>query len=215
VLILERPGARPAESLYLRRALAIGDRPRFRVSVERGGDLCEAQLARFRAVVLNDAPWPTAASGRALSEFVGRGGGVVVALGPRGSLGGSGLEGVAQGEVVDRSSDFGGTLAHLDYDHPALARPASSAIGSWTSAPAPRWRVSTTAPPLSSRSRRARGASWSGPPASTRSGTICLCSPSFFRSCTGRSLTPRATWNSLCRDAWATWWSWAPTVPAG
>jgi len=140
VLILERAGARPGKSLYLRRALAIGDRPRFRVSVERGADLSAAKLARFRVVVLNDAPWPAAASGRALGEFVGRGGGVVVALGPRGSLEGSGLEGLVLGEIVDRSSDFGGTLAHLDYDHPALALFRSPRSGDFSQARFLRYR---------------------------------------------------------------------------
>jgi hypothetical protein len=140
VLVLERAEARPGQSLYLRRALAIGDRPRFRVSVERGAAPSAEQLARFRVVVLNDAPWPAGAAGRALGEFLRVGGGVVAALGPRAGLEGAELQGVTQGEVVDRSADWGGTLAHLDYDHPSLALFRSPRSGDFSQARFLRYR---------------------------------------------------------------------------
>jgi len=117
-----RDGGRPSESLFLRRALSIGDRPRFDVRLRERSALRAQDLAGARVVVLNDTPWP---DGPALSAFVEQGGGVVAALGARSSPGGRGgvpseLKVSAEARVVDRSGDWGGTLAFLDYDHPVF-----------------------------------------------------------------------------------------------
>ncbi|HEY7510683.1 MAG TPA: BatA domain-containing protein [Vicinamibacteria bacterium] len=123
VLVLENGGASGRRSLYLRRALAIGHRPRFTVEVKAAGMLAPDDLARASVVVLNDAA-PSAGAARRLREFVERGGGVLVALADQAARdwpvdGAPLLPGRIEG-AADRTADWGGTLAHLDYDHPAF-----------------------------------------------------------------------------------------------
>ena len=118
VLVVESPGAPPRRSLYLRRALSIGNRPRFRV--ETATSVGSADLAATSVVVLNDAA-PQSAG--ALREFVEKGGGLVVVLGEQSSAWrGAAAELLpgAPGAVADRSGDWGGTLAYLDYTHPVF-----------------------------------------------------------------------------------------------
>jgi hypothetical protein len=115
VLIVEDAGA----GLFLRRALAIGDRPRFRVQSK--AVLQPADLAGQALVIFAGGAPPDEATAKALSEFVRGGGGLLV------SLVGGGWRGAAAALVpqvgaapTDRTSDRGATLAWLDYDHPAL-----------------------------------------------------------------------------------------------
>lgn len=122
VLILEGPGGGAGRSLYLRQALGIGDRPRFRIDAKSASSLTRADLRGRSVVLLNDAAAPNAVSGRLLREFVESGGGLVVVMG---SHSGAAWEGEAGallpapvGAAVDRSTDWGGTLAYIDYAHP-------------------------------------------------------------------------------------------------
>lgn len=134
VLVIEREGARRGESLFLRRALAIGDRPRFEVRSRRVSAVQVGDLERVGVVLLNDAPWPSGGVGQAVLRFVDEGGGVVAALGartdPRRWTGPAEalLPGPLEPRPVDRSGDWSGTLASLDYDHPVFelfSRPRS------------------------------------------------------------------------------------------
>lgn len=114
VLVLEAGGARPQASLFLRRALEVGDRPRFRIEVKSLASLRADDLATREAVVVNDTP-PLPSDAKALlSSFVERGGGLVLALGDRAGAGAF----VNPSPPVDRSGGGGGTLAFLDYTHP-------------------------------------------------------------------------------------------------
>jgi len=115
VLIVEEAGS----GLYLRRALAIGDRPRFRV--ETRGVLAPADLAGRAVVVLAGTAPGNDAAAAALDRFLREGGGVLAALGSapwRGAA--AALLPGTLGAVVDRTADRGGTVAYLDYEHPAL-----------------------------------------------------------------------------------------------
>ena len=122
VLVLESAGAPSRRSLYLRRALQIGHRPRFRVDVKPAAALAADDLATTAVAVLNDVA-PSAGAAKRLQEFVASGGGLLVALGEQ-SLSGWGdaaaLLGGRPGAAADRSADWGGTLAHLDYAHPVF-----------------------------------------------------------------------------------------------
>jgi hypothetical protein len=123
VLVIESgAGGRP--SLYLERALAIGDAPGFRVETRSVGQLRPGDLAGAAAVVLNDAPFPGGANGRALIEYVRAGGGLLVATGERGGGGWAGeaaslLPGTI-GRLVDRSGAGGARLGWVNAAHPAL-----------------------------------------------------------------------------------------------
>ena len=147
VLVLESPGAPERRSLYVRRALSIGHRPRFRVETKAAAQLSPGDLASARVLVLNDtAP----AAVRAVREFVEKGGGLVVVLGERASA--DAWRGEAQellpgpfGPVADRSPDWGGTLAYLDYAHPVFELFRGPRSGDFSSARFFRYR-SLTAP---------------------------------------------------------------------
>jgi hypothetical protein len=135
VLIVGRDGSRATENLFLRRALAIGDRPRFDVRERMRSAVRPQDLASVGVVLLNDAAWPDGEAGRALHAFVNRGGGVLAALGAR-----SGGSGDTAG-LVDRSADWGGTIAFLDYQHPALELFRRPRSGDFASARFLRYRM--------------------------------------------------------------------------
>jgi aerotolerance regulator-like protein/VWA domain-containing protein len=125
VLLVEPSSARANQSLYLTRALDIGDQPSFRVDVRKAGGLTPADL-EGRSLVIFDEVAPPAGDGAArLREFMNDGGGVLVVAGdalPDGGWNGAWgnvLPGTI-GSVVDRSGDAGGTLAWIDYDHPVF-----------------------------------------------------------------------------------------------
>jgi hypothetical protein len=123
VLVLEPPGSSGRRSLYLRRALAIGHRPRFAVEVKPAPMLAPDDLARASVVVLNDVA-PVGGAARRLRAFVEGGGGLLVALADQAAnqwpADGAGLLPGRLDPATDRSADWGGTLAHLDYAHPAF-----------------------------------------------------------------------------------------------
>jgi hypothetical protein len=123
VLIVES-GAGAEPSLYIERALGIGDAPRFRVERRSVAQLRAADLQGPAAVVLNDAPFPGGEAGRALIEYVRGGGGLLIAVGERG---GGGWTGEAStllpgglGRVVDRTDAGGGRFGWINSAHPAV-----------------------------------------------------------------------------------------------
>ena len=123
ILVLEGPSARARRNLYLGRVLALGERPAFRMDVKKSSSLTRQDLNGRAVVFLNDVPEPNAAAARLLRDFVESGGGLVVVLGEgSGANGWTGSAGellpATWGAPVDRSADWGGTLAYLNYGHP-------------------------------------------------------------------------------------------------
>jgi hypothetical protein len=123
VLVLEN-GRPRGRSLYVQRALAIGHRPRFRVEVKDAAQLQPGDLHPGMLVVLNDAAPPSAAA-RRLREFVEAGGGLLVVLADQITPANWPAEAASLlpgpfGPPVDRSADWGATLAYLDYGHPVF-----------------------------------------------------------------------------------------------
>jgi Aerotolerance regulator N-terminal/von Willebrand factor type A domain len=119
VFILEPPRAPKETTLFLQKALAIGNTPAFQVNVRQGESISSADLSRHRVVILNDTA--ALSSGDVLKPFVSQGGGLLVVLGERANWGTDSndmLPGVP-GNVVDRTGR-GGALAELDYSHPIL-----------------------------------------------------------------------------------------------
>ena len=121
VLTLDGPGRR---SLYLQRALGIGDRPSFRWTTKRASQLSASDLDGKQVVILNDARGLDASDAGLLERFVEGGGGLVVVLGAASSADGFGsaadLLPAAPGASVDRARDWGGTLTFLDYQSPVF-----------------------------------------------------------------------------------------------
>ena len=120
VIIGERPGAPRDSSLYLTRALALGESPRFVATSTQADIITADELGRTSVVILNDAPVAQSTAER-LHRFVERGGGLFVALGSRGSWPPESetLPGAIE-ETVDRSSGIVARLGALEYGHPVF-----------------------------------------------------------------------------------------------
>jgi hypothetical protein len=120
VVIAERPGAARETSLYLARALALGESPRFQTSSMPADAIPVDDLARASVVILNDAPVAQSTADR-LHRFVERGGGLFIALGQRGSWPSppDTMPGVI-GQAVDRTSGSPARLGALEYGHPVF-----------------------------------------------------------------------------------------------
>ncbi|HTL04180.1 MAG TPA: BatA and WFA domain-containing protein [Gemmatimonadales bacterium] len=121
VLLVTAPGARPDETLFLERALAIGREPRF--VVERRAGIDARALRGAGVVLLVDAPLPGGPAGAALDAWVRGGGGLLVAAGERLAarpLAQPLLPGAVRGSL-DRLSDRGGSFGEVSLDHPVFA----------------------------------------------------------------------------------------------
>src|SRR5688500_11707015 len=123
VLIIEPSDPRASQSLYLSRALSIGDRPLIRTAIKRSPAVTLGDLSGRSLVVLNDVPFPSGDIGRRLRTFVAQGGGLLIVLGQNSTP--SSFTGVAAdllpgdvGAVVDRGTDRSASLTSLEYAHP-------------------------------------------------------------------------------------------------
>lgn len=121
VLLLLNPGASRESSLYLTRALAIGTSPAFDVMVKPVDQASAADLSGRRVVVLNDTRPPAGQAGRALTEFVQNGGGLLVVLGERSTWpdDGPALLPGRYARPLDREGRGAG-LGVVDFSHPVF-----------------------------------------------------------------------------------------------
>jgi len=123
VLVIDgREGGAP-RSLYVERALGIGDQPNFRVTTKRLGSVTSADLVGRSLILLNDSDLPGGETGRRLVEYVQNGGGLLVSLGDRSAPRdrpsyATELLPATTDVIVDRSADRGGTLGYIDRSHP-------------------------------------------------------------------------------------------------
>jgi hypothetical protein len=118
LVIVDRPASGADASLYLARALALGQKPPFDVVVRTAETLTSDDVQRAAVVVLNDAPVPALTAER-LAAFVARGGGLLVALGDRAAWPGNpaDLLPAAPGAPVDRTKGPAARLGALEYGH--------------------------------------------------------------------------------------------------
>jgi hypothetical protein len=115
-VLLVSSGSRGESDLYLTRALAIGDRPRFEVNATQVDALSAETLARTRVVVLQDLPLADQLAAR-LKTYVEGGGGLIAALGPRASLPLADWLPATVGNVDDRTRGAAAKLSGFDYGH--------------------------------------------------------------------------------------------------
>lgn len=110
-------GRRAGASLYLSRALAIGEDPRFAATTIPSSQLSADRVAGASVVILNDVPFPSGAAGDRIRSLVRGGGGLIVAAGDAAATGwaqaGDLLPGTP-GETRDRGVSGGG-LGYIDY----------------------------------------------------------------------------------------------------
>jgi hypothetical protein len=81
-LVLIDRGGDSSDTLYLSRALAIGDMPKFETVTRQPETLTDDDLKKSAAVILNDVP-ASPSLARRLGKYVANGGGLLVAAGPR------------------------------------------------------------------------------------------------------------------------------------
>jgi hypothetical protein len=135
ISVLVVDGGEESASLYVRRALALGERPAFRVDALRSGQLRASALAGRDVVILNDAPFPAGEFGRRLRAFVEAGGGLIMALGDRGGANGWGAAAdLLPGSPLNPAdrAGAGGTLGYLDYAHPVFELFSAPRSGDFT-----------------------------------------------------------------------------------
>lgn len=122
-------GARES-SLYMARALALGETPAFDV-VQQGGD---PDPTGASVVILNDLAISPAAAER-LAKFVDTGGGLFLALGQRASWpGASDILPAQLGQPIDRTRGNAGRLGVLEYGHPIFESFRAPRSGDFSSA---------------------------------------------------------------------------------
>jgi hypothetical protein len=148
VLVVEPPNARANESLFLSRALSIGDRPTFRVTVKAVDATTPADLAGRSLVVLNEVSPPAGAVGVKLRELVMSGAGVLIAPGNDMRIetwpaAWRELLPARFGPVVDRTGTAGGTLASVSYAHPIFEMFSAPRSGDFSTAHLFRYRTIT------------------------------------------------------------------------
>jgi len=122
VLLVEPSGARDNQSLFLSRALAIGDRPSFRVDVKSASALTPRDIDGRALVILDEVAPPGGPVGAQLRNLVQSGSGLLVIAGANGA---NALPAdwrtvmpASAGATIDRTADAGGTLSSIDYAHP-------------------------------------------------------------------------------------------------
>ena len=150
VLIVESPSSPASRTMFLPRALGIGDRPTFRVVQRRSDNVTAADVENARVVILHGVGMPGGAVGDRIRGLVRDGGGLIVALGEnsgtRSWSGTSELLPGTVGEVIDRSAERGGSMGSLDRSHPALESFRGSRSGDFTSARYLRYRALAPSP---------------------------------------------------------------------
>jgi hypothetical protein len=151
VLVVDgREGGAP-RSLYVERALGIGDQPNFRVTTKRLGNLTASDFNGRSLILLNDSDLPGGELGRRLVDYVQNGGGLLVALGDRSaprdrpSYAAELLPNTAD-TPIDRTEDRGGTLGYIDRSHPIFELFSAPRSGDFSTPRFFRYRSITPAP---------------------------------------------------------------------
>jgi Aerotolerance regulator N-terminal/von Willebrand factor type A domain len=118
-LVINRSGER--ESLYISRALAIGESPRIEITTRTPANVSDADLRLASVVVVNDIQVPDDLAGR-LSRFVAAGGGLFIAAGPNATWPASAADTVPglPGDPVDRTMTTPSRVGGLEYSHPVF-----------------------------------------------------------------------------------------------
>jgi len=144
VLIVVPSKSRDNQSLYLDRALAIGEKPAFHVDVKTEDALRAQDLASRSLVILDEAAPPAGALGARLRESILAGTGLLVVPGDiassRWSAEWRAVMPVTLGAVVDRTRDAGATVASVDYGHPVFELFSAPRSGDFSTAHLFRYR---------------------------------------------------------------------------
>jgi len=122
VLLVRPRGARADQSLFVQRALTVGEGQSFQVDERRADQVQVSDLARPSVVVLNGAAPPSGVATDRLVEWVRDGGGLLVALDERSEWPAEhrDLLGGTFAAPQNRGGTRGGSLGYVAYDHPVF-----------------------------------------------------------------------------------------------
>jgi len=116
LMLVDRGSA--SSTLFLTRALSIGDSPRFDVTTRQADAISDEDLRKSAVVLLNDVEVSTGLA-RRLAKYAEQGGGVFVATGPRATWPQDvDLLPATIGPPVDRTRGDVGRIGALEYGHP-------------------------------------------------------------------------------------------------
>ena len=146
VLLAQRSGSRDA-NLYLSRALAVGDSPRFQVTSKDAEAISSDDLQSAEIVILNDVAVTASAADR-FGRVVQRGGGLLVIAGQRGTWPQeqAALLPAIPNEAVDRSRGQPARLVGLEYGHSIFDPFRAPRSGDFSAARFYGYRASTAGP---------------------------------------------------------------------
>lgn len=138
VLVIEPTPSRANQALFLKRALEIGDHPRFRVDVKHIDSVTPRDFASRGLIVLNEVAPPGGELGVALRSEVRGGTGLIIAPGDvapdRVPKEWSSLLRATIGENVSRANSGGARLSRLLYSSPVFEAFAATGSGDFASA---------------------------------------------------------------------------------
>jgi hypothetical protein len=126
---------RGSADLYLTRALAIGEAPRFETASRQADAVSDEDLRRSAVVVLNDVDVSSGLA-RRLVKYVEQGGGLFVAAGPRATWPKDvDLLPAEIGNPVDRTRGDAARIGALEYGHPVFEPFRAPRSGDFSSVP--------------------------------------------------------------------------------
>lgn len=138
VLVLQPTPARANQGLFLKRALEIGDHPRFRVDVKHIDSITPRDFQSRGLIVLDEVAPPGGELGVALRAEVQAGTGLIITPGDllpdRIPKEWTGLLRVSIGESVSRATSGGARLSRLLYSSPVFEPFAATGSGDFASA---------------------------------------------------------------------------------
>jgi len=131
--------------LYLTRALAIGEAPKFETVSRQTDAVSDDDLRRSAVIVLNDVDVSTVLA-RRLARYVEQGGGLLVATGPRATWPQDvDLLPASIGNPVDRTRGDAARIGALEYGHPVFEPFRAPRSGDFSSVPVYGYRNLTAA----------------------------------------------------------------------
>ncbi len=153
VLMVEPATPRDNQSLYLSRALSIGDRPAFHVDVKQANSLTPRDIDGRSLIVLDEVVPPNGAVGARLRAALDGGAGIVIVPGDARTESWPAtwraILPAQVGQVVDRTTDAGGTLSSIDYASPVFELFNAPRSGDFSTARFYRYRALSAAPDAS------------------------------------------------------------------
>jgi hypothetical protein len=138
---------RENQSLFMSRALSIGDRPAFRVNETTIDALTPRDLDGRALIVLDEVGPPAGPVGARLRAVLDAGAGILAIPGTAGvdtwPADWRSILPAKVGQVVDRTADAGGTLSSIDYAHPVFELFNAPRSGDFSTARFYRYRAMT------------------------------------------------------------------------